>query len=849
MHGMADNFRGLGANLKQSLSLLMPSKQPYSGLTPAQVAAARAAHGQNKLQSHEPPMAWVWAKALFADPMTLLLLGTAGVYLALGKQTDAIFMVVAVTIVSGISLYQNARTHTAIAALKELTKPKAQVIRQRKASYIPTEDLVVGDVLLITEGSPVPADATLLKAYDFSVSEAVLTGESLPVTKATKEPIFQGTTALTGQGYARVTAVGNQTKLGQIGKSLAAIKPADTPLQKQIRAFVGKMMLAGGIVFCLVWGGNYYLQRDILQSLLKALALAMSVVPEEIPVAFATFMALGAYRLMKAGVLVKQTVTIETLGSATVICTDKTGTLTENKMALARVYALGAQAQEQDMGALSEAGQKVLTLAMWASEPTPYDPMELALHKAYQSFTPQDLRSDYILHYEYPLGGTPPMMTHIFTSKNGTQIIAAKGAPEAILAVSKLEFKQKEGLLAQAKALAGEGFRVLAVAETTWPAEPYPKKQQDFAFTCLGLVAFYDPPKKNLATVLNKLYKAGIQVKIITGDMGTTAATLAKEVGFAGADAMLEADQLANLTNAQLQDTVHTTQIFARMYPEAKLRVINALQARGDVVAMLGDGVNDGPALKAATIGIAMGKRGSELAKQAAAMVLLHDNFTAIVTGVALGRRIYSNLKKAIQYLVSIHIPIILTVLVPLALGARHSTVFYPIHIIFLELIMGPTCSIIFENEPPERNLMAQKPRPVTDTFFTWLELRNSLLQGLVISAGTLGVYFWAVAQQFTENQTRTLVFMTLLAANICLTFVNRSSTEPVWATLFRPNKLLRGITILTTGLAVAIYQVPYLRTLFELERVPLAAMALAMGCSLCVTLWYDIVKLWRGRR
>ena len=575
-----------------------------------------------------------------------------------------------------------------------------------------------------------------MHSNDFSVNESILTGESFAVSKdknSENSQIYQGTIVVGGLAIATVSAIGNQTKLGKIGKSLEEIKEEKTPLEIQINNFVKKLVLAGTVVFVIVWVLNYLHSKNVLDSLLKALTLAMSILPEEIPMAFTTFMALGAWRLMKMGIVVKQMKTVETLGSATVICTDKTGTITENKMSLAKVYAWDSK-KIANPEEYNSAEKNLIQIAMWASEPIPFDPMELALHKAYSQLFAKDERHQFRMIHEYPLDGKPPMMTHIFEDKNGKRIIAAKGAPEALISVSNLSVAERKEIESIIKQITAEGYRVLGVGETSFTGDKYPKTQQEFQFKFKGIVAFYDPPKKNIHSVLQHFYKAGIAVKIITGDNSETTISIAKQIGFHGYEKAITGDELMQLSENDLKKTVLSTNIFTRMFPEAKLKIIEALKANGEIVAMTGDGVNDGPALKAAHIGIAMGKKGTEIAKQAASLILVNDDLSKMVDAVAMGRKIYTNLKKAFRYIISIHIPIILTVFIPLAFGWIYPNIFTPLHIIFLELIMGPTCSIIFENEPTEKYIMDEKPRPFTTTFNS-KELGISILQGLIITA------------------------------------------------------------------------------------------------------------------
>ncbi len=603
------------------------------------------------------------------------------------------------------------------------------------------------------------------------------------------------------------------------------------------------MSVWGGAAFLLVWGINYYNSGEVLGSLLKALTLAMSILPEEIPVAFTTFMALGSWRLMKLGIVVKEMKTVEALGSATVICTDKTGTITQNKMSLARLFTLESGKISDPGTPLGVAEAELVTLAMWASEPIPFDPMEIALHASYGSFADKDLRPDYHMIHEYPLGGKPPMMTHIFENSSGNRIIAAKGAPEAFFELAELSADAQNLIRDTIKSLGREGFRLLGVGRGRWEGTAFPKIQQDIPFEFIGIVAFYDPPKENIPAVLREFDKAGIKVKLVTGDNAATATAIAKEIEFIGSEKCMSGDELMELGDEELQEKVKDTQVFSRMFPEAKLRIINALKANNEVVAMIGDGVNDGPALKAAHFGIAMGKKGTEIAKQAASLILVDDDLSSMVDAIAMGRKIYANLKKAIQYIISIHIPIILCVFIPLALGWKYPTLFSPPHIIVLELIMGPTCSIIYENEPMEKNTMNEKPRPFTTKFFRFKELATSIVQGLAIALMALGVYQYAVQQGLNESITRTMVFMVLIFANIFLTLVNRSFIYSMFTTLKYKNNLVPLIIGITGLMAALLLYVPAFNSFFKFETLNLFQLALC-GLAGCISVvWLEILK------
>ncbi|QRM90815.1 HAD-IC family P-type ATPase [Lacinutrix sp. WUR7] len=822
------------------------------GLTNEEVLAARTKYGYNKLEAKKEYPFLDAIKSLVKEPMVILLLVASSIYFISGNIGDGIFLTAATVLVAAISLYQDSRSRNALEKLKTFSEPKCKVIRNGETEEIKSELLVVGDSLILEEGGTIAADGIIVHSNDFSVNESILTGESLSVYKdKTKEDhqVYQGTLVSGGLAIVTVTAIGSETQLGKIGKSLEGIQKEKTPLELQINNFVKKMAIIGAVVFIIVWGINFYHSHNILDSLLKALTLAMSILPEEIPVAFATFMAMGAWRLMKLGVIVKQIKTVETLGSATVICTDKTGTITENKMSLARLYTLSSNKIFKIEDSFGVAEKELIRISMWASEPIPFDAMEIALHAAYKNTSEIDERSQFQLVHEYPLGGKPPMMTHVFENKQGKRIIAAKGAPEALMAISNLSTLEKEQINNAIKIITSEGYRVLGVAETHFEGNDYPEKQQDFPFHFKGIVAFYDPPKKNIASVFEDFNLAGIKVKIITGDNALTTKAIAKEIGFKGYEKSITGDELMQLNATELQQKVADTTIFTRMFPQAKLKIINALKANNEIVAMTGDGVNDGPALKAAHIGIAMGKKGTEIAKQAASLILLEDDLSKMVDAIAMGRRIYANLKKAIQYIISIHIPIILTVFIPLALGWEFPNIFYPVHIIFLELIMGPTCSIIYENEPIEKNSMLQKPRPFTVTFFNGKELATSIVQGLIITLGVLIVYQYGIQNGYSEALTRSMVFTTLISANIFLTLVNRSFYYSVLTTLKYKNKLVPLIIGITIVITVSLLFITPFANFFTFETLNLFQLLISVGTGFLAVIWYEAVKWYKRKK
>ena len=480
---------------------------------------------------------------------------------------------------------------------------------------------------------------------------------------------------------------------------------------------------------------------------------------------------------------------------------------------------------------------------MWASEPIPFDPMEMALHKAYTEVSSVDQRNNFTMRHEYPLSGQPPMMTHIFEDTAGNRIIAAKGALEAFLNIVKLSDEEERKLQDAATTMAAKGYRLLAVAKATFEGEDFPRTQQEFYFELLGLVAFYDPPKLNIEGVLQDFYKAGIDVKIITGDNEITTKAIADQINFRGRDQMIDGTDIMKLKDHPFKRKVRDTAVFTRMFPEAKLRVVEALKANGQIVSMTGDGSNDGPALKAANIGVAMGKKGTEIAKASADLVLLEDDLSKMVTAIAMGRRIYGNLKKAIQYVISIHIPIILVVFIPLALGWVYPNIFTPVHIILLELIMGPTCSIIYENEPMEAFTMDQKPRPFMVTFFKWKELITSILQGLMITLGALLVYGYGIKEDLNESLIRTMVFTVLISANIFLTLVNRSFVYSVITTLRYKNYLVPVIILITTLLTAVLIYVKSFANFFAFKPLSPKQLGISIVIGFLFVIWFEGVK------
>jgi P-type Ca2+ transporter type 2C len=822
-------------------------EEVFNGLTDEQVQKSRKTHGSNKIAETDTNEFFATLKEIILEPLFLILILTASLYFLLGEKTEGLVMIFALLFVSGISLFQENKSRKAVNSLKKLSDPTVYVFRSGKKILLPVDQLVVDDIFSIEDGNIVPADAMILQQNDFSVNESIITGESLPVFKNVDigtNQLFSGTLVVSGSCLARVTNVGKASMLGKIGSSIDDIKTEKTPLQLQISKFIKTMVIFGSIAFLIVWILNYVKDGDVLQSLLKGLTLAMSVLPEEIPVAFSTFMALGAYHLYKKKVIARSPMTVETLGAATVICTDKTGTLTENKMQLATIYDF-TKDELLDYNADLHPSSKVLEYAMWASEIEPFDTMEKSIHAVYSQVYNNDLRPHFKMFREYPLSGKPPVMTHVYRDENQNHIIAVKGSVEGVLNISKLSSDQKKQILQVTEDLAAKGYRVLGVGKSDMGIDSLPEIQQDISFQFLGLVAFYDPPKHNIHRTLDTFNKAGISVKMITGDHAGTAMAIANEVGILHGDHILTGEEVMGMTDDELRCKIVDVNVYARMFPDAKLRVINSLKSNGEVVAMTGDGVNDGPALKAAHIGIAMGNTGSDVAKSAASLILMDDDLSHMVDAVALGRKIYENLKKAIRYIISIHIPIILVVTLPLILGWVYTDIFTPIHVIFLELIMGPTCSIIFENEPIEKNSMSKPPRKMTTDFFSFRELFISIIQGLIITIVCLGLGYFFMAEGGELSFVRTIIFTTLILSNVFLTLVNRSFFYSVFTTIRYKNNLIPLVIFISlTVLFLSIYFAPVQR-IFGLQALGMYHLGLCFATSFVGVLWVEGYKVW----
>jgi len=841
------------------------SKDSLTGLSEAEVTNRLKQHGFNELPSSKSRSIFATAWDVVREPMFLLLLACGTIYLILGDVQEAVMLLGFVFVVLGITLYQERKTERALEALRDLSSPRALVIRGGERKRIAGRDVVLDDLLVLAEGDRVPADAVVLSCNSLSTDESLLTGESVPVRKVAWDGVremtrpggedlpfvFSGTLIVQGQGIARVRATGIHTEMGNIGKALQTVELEGTRLQKEVGLLVRRVAILG-LALCVIVVVLYGLTRgNWLQGVLAGITLAMAMLPEEFPVVLTVFLALGAWRLSKIKVLARRVPVIETLGSATVLCVDKTGTLTVNRMSIRKLAVDGTvlDVEQQAAQALPEEFHEIVEFGILASQRDPFDPMEKAFHDLGNARLAQTehLHADWTLERGYALSPSLLAMSHVWKSPTGQDyVLATKGAPEAIADLCHLNAERTKAVGEQVAAMAQDGLRVLGVAKGVFKEQPLPGEQHDFTFEFLGLVGLADPVRPTVPAAVEECYTAGIRVVMITGDHPTTAKSIARQAGIKPLDEIITGPDLDKIEDAELQRRVRTVNVFARMVPEQKLRLVKALKANGEVVAMTGDGVNDAPALKAAHIGIAMGGRGTDVAREAASLVLLDDDFASIVHSVRMGRRIYDHLQKAMTYIVAVHVPIAGMSLVPVLLGGPLALL--PVHILFLELIIDPACSVVFEAEPEDVDVMSRPPRDPTKPLFGRQLLGLGLLQGASALLIVLAIYLSALWGWLNKADAIALSFTTLVVANLGLIFANRSWTRTIWSTLRTPNPALWWIiggTILFLGLTL---YVPFLQNLFHFSTLHPNDLAICFAGGLVSILWFEGFKLFKQK-
>ena len=845
---------------------VMFGQSEVGGLSSAVAKARLKQDGMNQLpMSGERTLLGI-IRDVVREPMFLLLVTAGMIYLLLGDVSDALMLLGFVCVVIAITIYQENKTERVLEALRDLTSPRALVVRDGIEQRIAGCEVVRGDLLILSEGDRVPADAVLVASHHFAADESLLTGESVPVSKnalsnldhqtvLTPPPpggdglpfVYSGSLVVQGRGQALVIATGLSSEIGKIGKSLQGMDNEKTPLQNEIQRLVRNLAIFGtllSLLLLLVYGltrGNW------LHGLLSGITLAMSILPEEYPVVMTVFMAMGAWRISRHRVLTRRVNMVEVLGSASVMCVDKTGTLTFNRMA---VQQLTVNADIFDCSASSltmpETFHELAEFAILASDIAPTDPMEKAIHalgKQYLADT-EHLHGDWHMAHEYALSPELLALSRVWKAVDKDDyIVAAKGAPEAIADLCHFDSEQLAQLAKRVDKIAAQGMRVLGVAKASYSGSTWPDIQHDFEFEFLGLIGLADPVRPTVVPAIRQCQTAGIRVVMITGDYPATAAAIAAQIGLpVGDGGIVTGAELTGMDDATLRKRIHQSNIYARMVPEQKLRLVNALKANGEIVAMTGDGVNDAPALKAAHIGIAMGGRGTDVAREAAGLVLLDDDFASIVHAVRLGRCIFDNLRKGMAYIFAVHFPIIGLALIPLLLG--WSPVFAPVHIVFLEMIINPACSIAFEAEPAEANIMQRPPRPTSEALFGRRIFFISLWQGIFVLLASLAVLAYALLHGASDELARTLTFTTLVIGNLGLILVNRSWHHHMFKTASRSNPALWWVIAGALAFLLLALNLPMLHAVFHFAPISPLQFLYCVAAGLVSVLWFEFYKL-----
>jgi len=843
---------------------------PFQGLSEDEAGKKLKAEGFNELprQEHRTPLSIVLE--VLREPMLVLLLAGGGIYLLLGDLQEALILLAFASVSVMITVVQETRTERVLEALRDLTSPRALVIRGGAHRRIPGREVVRGDIVVLAEGDRVPADATVLQCQDLQADESLLTGESVPVRKAVPAGrplsgirpggddlpyVYSGSLIVRGSGIAEVFATGPRSEIGKIGQSLRNLETEPPRLRAQITRLVRLSALGGGLVSLAALVLYGLLRGGWLEAVLTAITIGMAMLPEEFPVVLTVFMAMGAWRISRARVLTRRAAAIETLGSATVLCTDKTGTLTENRMSIAELRPGSSDIFSPHEASDATLPQEAQTLAFYgllASAPEPFDPME----KAFQDFARERIldgavpsRAGWTLARSYGLRPELLAVTQAWRpdAHKAVFTVAAKGAPETIVDLCRLGDADRAAIGQAVDAMAAAGLRILGIAKASHEGESFPETPRGFAFAFLGLVGLADPLRPSVPQAVGECHSAGIRVIMITGDYPATARAIAHQAGLDDGSTVVSGEMMEKLGERDLQERARTATIFARIMPEQKLRIVQALKADNNIVAMTGDGVNDAPSLKAAHIGIAMGGRGTDVAREASAIVLLDDDFGSIVNAVRLGRRIYDNLRKAMGFIFAVHVPVAGLALLPLILGLP--IIFGPIHIALLEMVIDPVCTLVFEAESEEEDVMRRSPRPPAEPLFSWPLVFWSVLQGLLVFMLVGAIFIIASKRGMPANEVRALTFFSLVLSIGSLILVNRSFSTSLIAAIRRPNATLAWILAAVAAILALSMLVPAVRSLFSFGPLHWDDLTLTVGAAATILVGLELAKtFWRDR-
>ena len=839
----------------------------YRGLSQAEAEAKLKKDGYNELPTSKRRSLFKIIWGVLSEPMFILLVSCAVLYLILGNMEDALVLVGSVILVMAIDIVQEHKTDNALEALKNLSSPRALVIRDGEQKRIPGREVVVGDLIILAEGDRVPADAFIIENEQLNVDESLLTGESVPVRKrvwdgkeSAPQPggedlpcVYSGTLVVSGRCIAQVYATGAKTELGKIGKSLEGLQEEKTKLSRDTTKLVKNFALLGLIICAIVVIAFYFTRKDLIQAFLSGITLAMSVLPEEFPVILTVFLALGALRLSRKNVLARRAQAIENLGATTVLCTDKTGTLTYNRMSLQKIWGKESphSISLKDVEKDNKRDKDLLFYSVLACMKDPFDPMERAIHNALNDFDPSLYRNyeELQLVKEYLLTDTCRAMTNVWKERDSDSfIVAMKGSPETVMDLCKLDLMSRESEMQKVSQMAEEGLRVLGVGIASINQSDLPEEQWGFDFQYLGLIGLADPIRENVPAAVKECYRAGIRIIMITGDYVGTAKAIGRQIGLKNIENVITGSELEAMDDETLKEKVKNVAIFARVVPAHKLRIVQALKANNEVVAMTGDGVNDAPALKAANIGIAMGQRGTDVAREASAIVITDDDFSSIVSGVRMGRRIYDNLRKSFTYVFSLHVPISGMSIIP-ALFTEFPLIFYPVHIALLELIIDPACSIVFEMEKEEEDIMDRPPRDPNAPLFGKKMVILGMLQGLAVLVVLALIYFWNLNNGVMPAKNRAMVFTTMVFSNLMLITTNRSWEKNLIQILKTPNPAMLYLFLGVFAVVILATNIPAIINIFHISKLNFIEFVVCLLAGNISVLWFEIYKAINGKK